>query len=532
MLAEVHPIADRKLGRKGSGGQKPASAAEKAEETCVQFQQLLASVMAGLHGQSFMAAEKNIASQLRILGVLLLELFLIVCEANLAKTLERRMTYGNRTFQRRPAKGRSYSCLFGVLQYSRTYMHSVDAIGDGGRQGFFPLDAKLGICAERVSMSLASLATRIATKISFTETALTLKLFLGHSPSTEVIERAVLGLGRQAVDFQQSPPLVENDGDVLVIQIDGKAAPQATDSELEKRRGKRRKRKLERSARHRGRADRKRNGSKVRRAKGDKSKNGKVAHVVVVYSLKRVGKRLEGPINKRVFASFCPKRAAFETARKEVLRRGFGPTSGKTVQLVTDGDRDLARLGAEYLPQAQHTIDVMHVVEYMWKAGHVLFGEGSKETSRWVEARKKDIYGGNISSVIRELTRKINIQGPHARGRERRSKLDKIRSYIEKRKANMNYAELQEQDLELASGIAEGAVNYVIGRRFDQGGMRWVKGRAEALLQLRCIEINGDWDTFIGRVHSALQAKAWREGESPKLLSYEPLGLELESRAA
>ena len=52
--------------------------------------------------------------------------------------------------------------------------------------------------------------------------------------------------------------------------------------------------------------------------------------------------------------------------------------------------------------------------------------------------------------------------------------------------------------------------------------MRWVKGRAEALLQLRCIEINGDWDTFIGRVHSALQAKAWNEGENPPMLSYEP----------
>jgi hypothetical protein len=30
----------------------------------------------------------------------------------------------------------------------------------------------------------------------------------------------------------------------------------------------------------------------------------------------------------------------------------------------------------------------------------------------------------------------------------------------------------------------------------DCAGMRWITGRAEALLQLRCIELNGDWDQF------------------------------------
>jgi hypothetical protein len=26
--------------------------------------------------------------------------------------------------------------------------------------------------------------------------------------------------------------------------------------------------------------------------------------------------------------------------------------------------------------------------------------------------------------------------------------------------------------------------------------MRWVRGKAEAVLHLRCIELNGDWETF------------------------------------
>ena len=89
---------------------------------------------------------------------------------------------------------------------------------------------------------------------------------------------------------------------------------------------------------------------------------------------------------------------------------------------------------------------------------------------------------------------------------------------IEKRVEKMNYDWLIEEDLELATGSVEGAVRHVIGERFDCGGMRWIKERAQALLQLRCIEINGDWDAFISFVHDKLIENADEELESPRLL--------------
>ena len=79
--------------------------------------------------------------------------------------------------------------------------------------------------------------------------------------------------------------------------------------------------------------------------------------------------------------------------------------------------------------------------------------------------------------------------------------MEKIHTYFAKRVEKMDYATLREQDLEISSGAVEGAVNYVIAKRFDSGGMRWIKERAETLLQLRCIEANGDWDEFINFVH-------------------------------
>ncbi len=89
----------------------------------------------------------------------------------------------------------------------------------------------------------------------------------------------------------------------------------------------------------------------------------------------------------------------------------------------------------------------------------------------------------------------------------------------------MDYKTLREQDLEISSGAVEGAVNYVVAKRFDSGGMRWIRDRAEALLQLRCIEVNNDWDAFISYVRDKIsrQTKAFEENFFLKSKSADPL---------
>jgi hypothetical protein len=54
--------------------------------------------------------------------------------------------------------------------------------------------------------------------------------------------------------------------------------------------------------------------------------------------------------------------------------------------------------------------------------------------------------------------------------------------------------------------------------------MRWVRERAEALLGLRCISINGDWDDFIDHVHRQRHA-ALRRGAVFPLLRNTPTPL-------
>lgn len=47
----------------------------------------------------------------------------------------------------------------------------------------------------------------------------------------------------------------------------------------------------------------------------------------------------------------------------------------------------------------------------------------------------------------------------------------------------------------------EGGVTHVIAKHCGSGGVRWIRQRAQALLWLRCIEINGDGAAFIHFVH-------------------------------
>lgn len=443
-------------------------------------------------------------------------LFLALREEHVMRAHPSEMECAGRRFRRARAITRSLTTLFGVVRYARTYMRE---IGQDARHGFHPLDLALGLVGDRFSWNVLTMAARLATKLSFAEARTTLASFMPDAPSTEVIEQTVLGLGRHTADWFAQAPAPEGDGDVLVIMFDSKGAPTATESELQRRRGKRRRQRLPASPRHRGRHRRRRYGKKPRRNKGDKSKNARMATMVVMFTLRRNGNKLLGPINRKLYASFAPKKHAFAIARREATKRGFGPGCGKLIQIVTDGDSDFATYAAEYFPDAMHTMDVMHVIEKLWIAGECLFREGTEPLRRWIEAQKDRLYRGKVDKIIAELCQRRHAIPPTGPGNKgKRERLFSVIGYLQKRVHQMPYDKLIKLDLELGSG-AEGAIKNIIDKRCDHGGMRWIEERVEAIVELRCIEANGDWDHFIEFVHHRMRAEAQRDNARLRLQS-------------
>ena len=476
--------------------------------------------------ESFIDFEAKQIEALREVGRASTELALAIAEAKSRREMPDRFFLRNTEYRVTPRETRSLKTWHGTVRYGRSYARPVE-----GGAGWFPLDAELGLLSDRITPSLLAAGARLATRVSFAEAREILGWFVPQPPSTEVLEQTLLGLGHHTADWFEDVAPPEDDGEVLIILIDGKCVPTARKEELDKRRGPRKDKPKAPSPRHRGRIERKAQGGRPRPKKGDKKKNGKLVTMVVMYTLRRDGKLLLGPLNRRVYASFGPKRHAFEFAVAEAKRRGFGHATPKTVQLLTDGDPDLHRYVDEYFPAAKYpkrvvTVDVMHVLEKLWEAGRARHPEGSTALAQWVHAQEDHLYSDDADAVLvclRAWLAETPKTGPGNKGK--RDRLSKAIRYLDNRSDKLNYGSCRQRDLEVGTGQVEGAIKYVIGKRCDYGGMRWIRERAQAVIQLRCIDVNGQWTDFITWTMSRLRARALSDGCRVRLQTQSPAKL-------
>ena len=387
---------------------------------------------------------------------------------------------------------RAVQTFHGAVTYGRAYVIR----RHGG--GWFPLDAALGITRDGFGWRVIDVVTRLATRMSYAAVRQTLQALIGWSPSTEAIEKMAIGLARHAPEFIATQGPLEDDGEVLVIEVDGKAAPMVTEEEMAARRRPRGKKRRCGCQRHRSR-QRRAGKRKQRKKRGHNSKNGRSATLVAMYTLRRDSDgRLHGPINKKIWGQFGTRQAAVEWARDQATRRGFSPDTQRTVQIVIDGERCLRRYLEALFPHAVITLDLRHAQERLWKAGRQFHEEASVELERWVEPLNQLLVNGQITRLVRRLRQlrdSIPRRGPNTQAK--RTVLDEQLAYFTERQAIMRYGEYRAADLVLATGVIEGACRYVVAERLDCSGMRWSLEGAQAILQLRCIELNGDWERFI-----------------------------------
>jgi hypothetical protein len=509
--------------RKPASNDCPVTRASVAAEAGAAFAEVCA--FCELCDKPFWQFEKELLVRVALLGCCLIRLFLTARHERLDVqpylkdgAYRRGDDYAERTLK----------TFYGEVTYGRQYLQ---ARWGGG--GFFPLDVALGLTRDRLTPWVMQWVARLATRMSFQAARMTCHAVLNWAPATETIEQVVLGMGRDAAAFLSQLPAASPehpDGEVLVIEVDGKCPPTATEAELTKRRGKRQPRHDHACRcgcqRHRGRARRDMRGSKKRRKRGDKGKNGREVVVVVMYTLRRGGDgQLHGPLNKKLYATFAGRKAAAQWARAQATQRGFGPDTPKTVQIVLDGAKSLKANLKPLFPRAIFTLDVCHVMEKLWALGRHYHKEGSAALTAWVEEFKELVYGGHTRTLLERLRRlrnQVPMRGPGTKARRRA--LTKLIGYVRPRQRMMRYGHWMDQDLVIATGQVEGAVRHLVGERLDCSGMRWVRGKAQAVLHLRCIELNGDWDRFESWFHRKTQT-CLAEGRRHKILTNQPLPL-------
>lgn len=378
---------------------------------------------------------------------------------------------------------------FGKVDFARPVgrrVHKRDSAVD------LPVDRELGLCSG-FSLGVLAAMTRLCAQMAFASARGTFASTYEWTPSPRATLRMVDTVGAEARTFLEGCPAPEDDGEILVLQVDGGGAPMISAREHERRCRPRACAKRGVPRRHQRRQRRKEH-PRVRRTKGKKSKNAKVAVVGVVYTLRRTAKGMEGPINKRIIATFESHEALFVWLHREAVKRGYGQ---KRTLFLADGLEHIWRLQERYFPEAEPCLDWYHVVEKLWAAGECLHREGSAELRAWVALQTSRLRNNDVHAVIMALEQhlaKVAKTGPGTKGR--RDRLGKALKYLRDNVHRMPYAKWRKDDLDIGSGAVEGAVRNLVRVRLDGPGMRWGRERAERVLHLRCVLINGQWDEF------------------------------------
>ena len=77
-----------------------------------------------------------------------------------------------------------------------------------------------------------------------------------------------------------------------------------------------------------------------------------------------------------------------------------------------------------------------------------------------------------------------------------RKTVETVCGYFEANRKRMRYDEYLAAGYPIASFRLEGACRHVVKDRLERTGMHWTVNGAQAMLKLRCIAINGQWDEF------------------------------------
>src|SRR6202034_3739264 len=91
---------------------------------------------------------------------------------------------------------------------------------------------------------------------------------------------------------------------------------------------------------------------------------------------------------------------------------------------------------------------------------------------------------------LREMGTKRGVSGA------KKKALGKVCAYLWGNRGRMRYAEYLAKGYPIASGVIEGACRHLVRDRMERAGMHWTLSGAQAMLNVRSVELGGQWQAF------------------------------------
>jgi hypothetical protein len=383
---------------------------------------------------------------------------------------------------------------FGEVELERNLYQAPGALG------LAPLDAVMELPDEKYSHEVRRIVAEEAARASFDEVVELVQKQSGAEVPKRQAEQLVI---RSAQDFDAfyrgrlcSP---EDTDHLMVLSFDAKGIAMLH-------------RDLREATRKAAEATPRR--LETRLAKGEKPNRKRMAQVATVYTIEQwprtIGDVLHGvgdkddkakrrphPTNKRVWASVehSPQRV-IEDAFEEALRRD--PDRRRRWVVLVDGNEDQLRrirqAARDFGVQITIVLDVVHVIEYLWRAAYAFHAEGSDAAEQWVDARLLALLqgrsGGQVAKSLRAMIKS------HALDADAAKPVERAATYLVNNTQLLHYDRALAEGLPIATGVIEGACRYLVKDRMGRTGARWSLTGAEAVLRLRALRASGDFDDY------------------------------------
>ena len=388
---------------------------------------------------------------------------------------------------------RRYVSIFGEFLLQRTVYGS----REGQKIDFVPLDNRLQLPDSVFSYVLQDWDQSLCVEEAFRQASSTVARMLGLQQSVDSLERMNTQMAESVEAFRAErvlPPPAD-EGEIVVGSADGKGVV------------------MRRAA-----------GEKAppaHRTKGEKASRKEMAIVGAVYTVNRyvrtpveVVAALFGddreqpkrerpkPCHKQTIANLASADAAgthsgIETTYTWLLEEIWARNRGFAKEMVhlCDGQEALWDAREYHLPKRNTTniLVLLHVTPRLWQAAHVFYREKSDEAELFVRERVLRVLEGKGELVIRGLRQmgtKRKLTG------SKKATLTKACAYLENNLERMRYDEYLAKGYPIASGVIEGACRHLVKDRMERAGMHWTRFGAQAMLDLRSIHVNGDWDQY------------------------------------
>jgi hypothetical protein len=138
-------------------------------------------------------------------------------------------------------------------------------------------------------------------------------------------------------------------------------------------------------------------------------------------------------------------------------------------------------------------IDLVHVLEYLRKAAWSLHPAADPAAEDWVAVKALAILAGDSARVAAEITAETETAGLTP---AQRTGADTCVRCLTGKDEYLRYDTALAAGWPIATGVIEGACRHIIGDRLGITGARWGLDGAEAVLTLRAVLSNGDFEEY------------------------------------